>query len=200
MKTRVLVWSAVVALIPVVDYGAPTLPEPAGTVSVVVGVSPERIWPYTTDDFVTPSDPVNLIFPNSDPRALRQALMALDGNRSAFGFPSSFPFNCTWSDAMGNEQAAWAEAKGWTAGDVQLTCGPYGPLRFHLRLFRQGSFTLGAAHFEVMIPDTADHQILDWEVAETLVKVDLARSGWLTAPPAAATVTPPGHHQDCGVN
>ncbi|HET7292615.1 MAG TPA: hypothetical protein VFM88_09330 [Vicinamibacteria bacterium] len=184
MKSRVLAWSAVLAFLPLVGYGAQAAPEPPGAVSVVVGVSPERIWPYTTDDLVTPSDPVNLIFPNADPRALRQALMALDGNRTAYGFPSSFPFNCTWADAMGNEQAAWAEAKGWTGGDVQLACGPYDALRFHLRLFRQGGFTLGGAHFEMMIPNTADHQVLSWEVAEKLVAVDLLRSGWLSAPPS----------------
>ena len=30
-----------------------------------------------------------------------RGLMSLGGDRSALGFPNSFPFNCTWSDAIG---------------------------------------------------------------------------------------------------
>src|SRR5690606_11332242 len=57
-------------------------------------------------------------------------------------------------------------------------------LRFHLRLYRQGDVTLGAVHFELLIPGTTEHQVLSWELAEQLVTVDLARSGLLGAPPS----------------
>ena len=41
------------------------------------------LWPYTTSDFENPSDPINLLFPNADPRAIREELLKLDGNRPA---------------------------------------------------------------------------------------------------------------------
>ena len=37
----------------------------------------------------------------------------------------------------------------------------------------------GAAHFEVLIPGTTDHQVLSWIVARDLVVGDLMRSGLL---------------------
>ena len=64
--------------------------------------------------------------------------------------------------------------------------GSYSPVRAHLRLFRTGvpfgnggTWTVGGAHFEVLIPGTADHQVLSWELAQQLVVVDLIRSGLL---------------------
>jgi len=64
---------------------------------------------------------------------------------------------------------------------VQLECGDYALLRTHLRLFRHGPYTLGAAHFETQVPGTSSHQVLSWEVPEALVRLDLLRSG-LAAP------------------
>jgi hypothetical protein len=157
------------------------VPVPGGTLS---------IWPYTGTDFSgTPQDPINLVFAgSSDPRAIRTALMALDGNRTAFGMPAEYPFNCTWSDAIGDLQTGYNATAQWVGSAVQLACGTYGPIRFHVRLFEGGTATLGNAHFEVLIPGTADHQVLSWELAEQLVKVDFVRSGLLDkANPLAAT-------------
>src|SRR6185503_18651841 len=67
---------------------------------------------------------------------------------------------------------------------VQLQCGTYGPIRFHIRLFPQGEWTIANAHFELLIPGTADHQVLSWELGEKLVVADFARSGLLGAAPA----------------
>ena len=39
------------------------------------------------------------------------------------------------------------------------------PFRFHVRLFRQGEDTLGNAHFEFLIPGTAEHEVLSWDLA-----------------------------------
>jgi hypothetical protein len=135
-----------------------------------------------SDNLETPQDPINVLFTGkADPLAIRNALMGLDGSRAAF--PAVFPFNCTWSDAIGGLMEGYDEATGWSGGAVQLQCGDYGPLRFHLRLFKMGSFTAGNVHFEMVIPGTADHQVLSWELAEQLVTFDMARSGLLGAAP-----------------
>jgi hypothetical protein len=82
---------------------------PTGVIHVSAGGENLHLWPYTTSDFETPSDPVNLVFPNADPRAIRQELMRPKG-------PRTFPFNlppfgdCQWTDAMGYEQATGALA------------------------------------------------------------------------------------------
>ncbi len=157
---------------------------PTGTTTVPIGSHPLEVWPYTTSDFKNASDPVNLVFPASDPREVRQALMALSGNRTP-PFPNQAPFNCTWTDAMGYEQAAWAETEGWVGAEVQLACvtpgAPLGnPFRFHIRLFRQGADTLGNAHFEFLIPGTGEHQVLSWDFARSFVTLDMARTGTLT--------------------
>ena len=67
---------------------------------------------------------------------------------------------------------------------IQLQCGDYGPIRFHLRLFEAGQYTLANVHFELLIPNTTEHQVLSWELAEQLVVADFARSGLLSAPPS----------------
>ena len=60
----------------------PERPEaPDGLKDIVAGGESLTLWPYTTSDFENPSDPINLIFPNADPRAIRQVLMQLDGAR-----------------------------------------------------------------------------------------------------------------------
>jgi hypothetical protein len=153
------------------------------------------LWPYTTSDFENPSDPVNLIFPNADPRAIRQELLKLGGNRPPFAaLPGG---DCTWTDAMGSEHAAYAGLDGWVGGAVQLACvspgAPLGsPFRFHVRLFRQGDHTIGGAHFEVLIPGTAEHEVLSWDLARDFVVYDSGRTGVLTAPPSALGLIPAG--------
>ncbi len=169
---------------------------PAGLATVAFGARSLSLWPYTGASLDgTPADPVNLIFHGkADPAAIRAALLGLDGDRTSFGFPPVYPFNARWSDAIGDVQTGYAEGEGWQASTIQLQIGAYGPVRAHLRLFRTGSrfgsgetWTVGAAHFEVLIPGTADHQVLSWELAQQLVTVDLIRSGLLdpTSPMAA---------------
>jgi hypothetical protein len=165
-------------------------PAPAGLVETAFGGSTLRLWPYTGHSFDgTASDPVNLLFVGeADPVAIRDALLSLDGDRSAAGFPPVHPFNARWSDAIGDAQTNWSGREGWSGSAIQLQLGTYEPVRFHLRLFRTaapfpggGTWTVGAAHFEVMIPGTADHQVLSWERAEQVVIADLVRSGLLDA-------------------
>lgn len=166
------------------------IPAPSGLQTIAVGGAQLTLWPYTSSDFgATLSDPLNLVFRGSaDPRSLRAALLALNGDRTALGFPNEYPFNCTWDDAHGDMQGAYENNLGWTANAVQLACGNYGPLRFHLRLFPAGEYTLANAHFEVQIPGTADHQVLSWEIAKQLVVADFARTSLLDAAPAATGV------------
>jgi len=158
--------------------------DPPDVVSVQSGSDSVTLWPWTGQDFETPSDPVNLIFlGDADPRQIRQALLSVDGFRGSYGFPASPPFDCTWSDAIGAPETAWGEPDGWTGSAVGLQCGDYAGLRVHLRLFRQGPFTVGGAHFELLIPGTTTHEVLSWEFAEALVRLDLQRAGALLVPP-----------------
>ena len=168
-----------------VDYA-----PPAEIATVSLGEASLRLWPYTGNSFAgTPVDPVNVIFAGqADPLKIRAALLALDGDRTAFGLPNAYPFNATWSDATGDVQTNYADGEGWTGSVVQLQLGNYDPIRAHLRLFRTGhpfgaggEWTVGGAHFEVLIPGTADHQVLSWELAEQLVTVDMMRTGLLDA-------------------
>lgn len=166
------------------DQGAAT--PPADLVTVDFGGESLTLWPYTGASFDgSPVDPVNVIFVGqADPLQLRAALLSLDGDRTPY-FPDAYPFNALWSDAVGDVQTTWAGEEGWSANYVQLQLGTYEPVRAHLRLFEtaspfgDGVWTVGAAHFEVLIPGTADHQVLQWELAEQLVTVDLIRSGLL---------------------
>ena len=156
-------------------------PAPTPLVTVDVGGESLTLWPFTSANLATPDDPVNLIFSGqAKPQQLRSALTGLDGNRTMFGLPDAFPFNCTWTDALGGTmQGAYAEPRGWEGSAVQLECGAYDPLRFHLRLFDMGSITIANAHFELLIPGTHEHQVLHWELAEQLVVIDFLRSGLL---------------------
>jgi len=117
-----LVLSAAVAA-----FAAQTFPPPAGLVVVPLGADSETLWPFTgTGVPGEASDPINLIFQgDADPRPIRQALLALDGDRTAFGFPAAFPFNCTWADAIGRQQTAYAAAEGWQGSSIQMQCGDY---------------------------------------------------------------------------
>jgi len=159
-------------------------PPPTGVVTIAAGTEQLTLWPYTTPNYLPgaagQSDPVNLVFPFTDPRAIRQELMTLDGNRPTWSFLPSGANGCVWMDGMGYEQAAYVEPEGWVGGEVQLVCAtPDSPLgkeyRFHLRLFRSGPHTIGAAHFEVNIPYTAEHEVLSWEMARAFVTDEMAR-------------------------
>lgn len=168
------------------EFGTPgpltsQAPPPWPLVTIDAAGQSLTLWPYTGTDLTdTPQDPVNLIFiGQADPRDLRAALLSLDGDRTAYGIPAEFPFNCTWNDAMGDVQAAYGEPDGWVANTVQLECGAYDQVRFHLRLFRAGDWTIGNCHFEFLIPGTTEHQVVSWELAEQLVTVDFMRSGLL---------------------
>jgi hypothetical protein len=158
---------------------------PSPLVTATVGGSARTLWPFTGTDLGTDahaSDPINLIFiGDADPLAIRATLLALDGTRPMFP-PLPF-FQCTWDDAMGGNQTAWAEPEGWSGSAIQLECGSYTGLRFHLRLFQAGGWTVGNAHFETIIPGTHDHQVLNWELGEQFVIADLARANVLTAAP-----------------
>jgi hypothetical protein len=169
---------------PLLSVARPLDPPPPSDLVTIAGTL--EAWPYSGVDFSgTPQDPINLILlGDADPRQIRTILGQLDGDRSAFGFPPAFPFDCTWSDAIGGVQTSFGSDEGWVGSAMQLECGSYGPLRFHLRLYRQGDVTLGAVHFELLIPGTTEHQVLSWELAEQLVTVDLVRSGLLGAPPS----------------
>lgn len=167
-------------------------PAPPGLVDVAYMGSHLRIWPFTGLDLAgTASDPVNLLFTgHAGVVSLRAALLSLDGDRSAFGLPAVPPFDCTWSDAYGDIQTAYSDGEGWVGNPVQLQCGKYDPLRIHVRLFPAGDWVAGAAHFELLIPQTTEHEILSWELAEALVTIDFVRSGFLAAPPSAALIGP----------
>jgi len=183
---------------------------PSGLAAVSFAGSTLTHWPYTGETLDgTPADPVNLFFVgNADPVKIRAALMSLDGNRPAF--PPVYPFNATWSDCIGNVQTNYSEAEGWQGSVIQLQLGAYSPVRVHLRLWRTGApfgsggtWTVGAVHWDLTIPGTADHQVLAWELPQQVVLVDLLRSGLLdpTAPfamtgvinqtPSFRTIPPP---------
>jgi hypothetical protein len=163
---------------------------PSGLVQVQFGTDSLDFWPYTGDSFNGSAiDPINVIFVGqASPLQIREALMSLDGDRSAFGIAPIPPFNSRWTDAVGGGvQTTYAEGgQGWSGSVIQLTLGEFGPLRFHLRLFStaenfggEGGWTLGGAHFEIQIPNTTEHQVLSWELAEQIVLVDMMRTGLL---------------------
>jgi hypothetical protein len=161
----------------------PSGPVPGPLATVFGPAGSMAVFPYLADDLSSNGrDPVNLVFTGAaDPRSLRAALLGLDGNRAG---PLA-AFTCTWNDAVGGLQTAWSGPAGWVGSAIQLECGDYGPVRFHLRFFEVGGVTLGGAHFEFLIPGTSDHQVVSWELAEQLVTYDLARTGLLGAAPAS---------------
>ena len=138
-----------------------------------------EFWPYTGNDFSgIPSDPINVILTgNADPRMVRAALMFLDGDRTAWGFPANFPFNVTWQDAIGGVQTTYSSNSSWVGSPIQMEAGDYQQMRFHIRFFDMGEATLVGSHLEFLIPNTTEHQVISWEVAEQLLVVDLLRSG-----------------------
>jgi hypothetical protein len=157
-------------------------PVPTPLIAVQLPHQTVSLWPFTGFGFGAQSDPVNLIWiGHADPRALRAALLQLDGDRTALGFPNVFPFNCTWHDEPEVQpEVAFTAASGWVGSPIMLECGTYGEARFHLRFFDVGGgVTVGGAPFEVYIPGTLDHQTISWALAEQFVAADFARSGLL---------------------
>ena len=158
---------------------------PADLVTMEHGSQSLEFWPYTSMGLSdVPSDPINLVFVgDASPVAIRAALLALDGDRTALGLPPVPPFNARWADAQGDAQGTYATDGGWTGSVIQLALGDYQPLRIHVRLFStkapfgEGTWTLGGAHFEALIPGTTEHQVLSWEIAQQIVVGDLVRSG-----------------------
>ena len=139
-----------------------------------------EFWPYTgrTPTLGDAADPINLVLRGGvDPRILRARSMFLDGDRSGFGMPDVFPFNCTWSDAIGGTQSTFATSFGWSGSAVQLQCGTYDPARLHLRFFPFGDWTVANSHFDLLIPGTTDHEVVSWELAEQIAWVDFLRLG-----------------------
>jgi hypothetical protein len=185
---------AAVAHGPYVPPGHPW--PPSGLVRVSVGGEKLTLWPYTTSDFETPSDPINLVFPNADPREIRQELMKSKGSRP---LPPGVPFaDCQWTDAMGYEQAAWGLPERWAGGAIQLACVRAGfplgdPFRFHIRLFRVGRHTIGNAHFEILIPGTAEHEVLSWDFARDFAAYDMGTTKTVVAPPENVGMMTPGY-------
>lgn len=163
---------------------------PTGLQTISFNGQQLTLWPYDGKSFDgVPENPVNLIFVGkADPVAIRAALLALPPAPAGSGMPDVFPFNSTWSDANGDVQAAYGDGEGWVGNAVQLQLGRYEYGRVHLRLFRtgkafgsEGGWTIGAAEFEILIPNTADHQVLSWELARAAVVRDLVRTGLLDA-------------------
>jgi len=197
VRTRLVAMGATALLLSALAGAGPSAPPPPHPISITVGGQSIELWPYTGNDFSGgASDPINLIFPFADPRQLRQALLSLDGARP--GPFAGLPFaGCLWRDAMGDEQAVWADTEGWVGGAVQLVCvapaAPLGdPFRVHVRFFRQGTLTLGAAHLDFLIPGTAEHEGLSWDLPREFVTYDMGRTGALTAAPVAQPLVSPG--------
>jgi hypothetical protein len=162
-------------------------PAPSGLIPVNADDVVTTVWPYTSTGFSTsPQDPINLIFTGSaDPRQIRSILLGLSGS----GRPGPLAaFTCTWSDAAGDPQTSYSESEGWVPSSIQLQCGDYYGPRVHIRIFRQGSVTVANGHYEILIPGTNMHEVLSWELAQSLITADLARSGHLGAAPALSAV------------
>lgn len=92
---------------------------------------------------------------------------------------------------MGANQTGYATPSGWTGSAIQLECGDYGPVRFHLRLFSAGDWTIANGHFEVQVQGTNAHEVLSWELAKQLVTPDIVRSRVLGAAPASTGLITP---------
>src|SRR5439155_12859440 len=171
-------------------------PAPSPLVPVPLPGQTLQLWPFTGFGFGEQSDPVNLIWiGHADPRVLRAALLLLNGDRTAFGFPNVFPFNCAWHDEPEVQpEVAYTAASGWVGSPIMLECGSFDQARFHLRFFDVGGVTVGGAPFEVLIPGTLDHQTISWKLAEQFVVVDFLRTGLLdpaTPPSTTDPINPP---------
>ena len=183
-RCRVLTLPLLAMAIAAPTIAGQSAPPPAGVVTIDAGRDQLTLWPFITTNYLPgdsgKSDPINLVFLNTDPRAIRQELMQLGGDRAAWSYLPTGANGCVWMDGMGYEQAAYLEPEGWVGDEVQLVCAtPDSPLgkeyRFHVRLFRSGSHTIGGAHFEINVPGTAEHEVLSWELAREFVTDEIAR-------------------------
>ncbi|HEU5169343.1 MAG TPA: hypothetical protein VFU46_02335 [Gemmatimonadales bacterium] len=174
---------------PAAPLTASIAPAPGALVSV--GAAGIELWPYLAIDLETADDPVSVILSGeADPRRIRAALLSLDGNR--FALPPPFTvfalFDCTWTDGIGDEQAAYVGGLGWSGSAIQLECGNFGPApRFHVRIFDAGGAVLLGAHFEIQVPGTTDHEVLNFDLAKGLVVADLLRAGIIGLPTPTST-------------
>lgn len=190
MKALTFTTVALLALAPAAaPAGEAPAPASQDIVTIQLASGTETLYRFTADQFpAAPKDPVNLIFEGAaDPREVRAALLSVDGDRSAFGFPAAPPFDCTWGDAEGEEQATWTGGSGWEGGAIQLACGEYA-IRFHLRLFRHAGRTLGGVHMDIQVPATTDHQAVGWNFPQRFVALDMARSGLVVGEPVFVDV------------
>ena len=134
---------------PTAAHAAKTAAAPSPIVELAIPGNTLHLYPFVGSTFGAvqiEADPINIFFTgNAKPLGLRAALLALDGDRTSFGLPDQFPFNCTWSDASGDLQGAYVEPLGWIGNAIQLQCGDYVPMRFHLRLFDAGTVTIGGS-------------------------------------------------------
>src|SRR5881296_1259763 len=124
-------------------------PAPSPLVPVALPGQTLQLWPFSGFGFGQAADPVSLIWiGNAEPRALRAALLLLDGDRTTFGFPDAFPFNCVWHDEPEVQtEVAYTTASGWVGSPIELECGTYNQARLHLRFFDVGGATVGGAPF-----------------------------------------------------
>jgi hypothetical protein len=158
-------------------------------VTVPFGGTEYTFFPFTAHAASSEAfaDPINLlILGDADPRALRAALMFLDGNRTGTPFAG---FDCRWKDAIGEVQAAYGVPAGWSGGAVQLDCGTY-EFRFHVRFFGMGGWTLGGVHLDLLIPGTPEHRILSWDVPRELALLDFSRTGLLAGAGLSGVIGP----------
>ena len=180
---------------PTAPLAAKTAAAPSPIVALTLPGGTLNLYPFVGSTFgaaPNEADPIELIFTGAArPLGLRAALLALDGDRTSFGMPNQFPFNCTWSDASGDVQSAYVDPVGWIGNAIQLQCGDYVPMRFHLRLFDAGTVTIGGTHTDLNIPGTNEHQVISWELARQIVMVDFIRSGYLAAAPTFTDVFTP---------
>jgi len=161
------------------DPALEVAPAPGGLTTVDgTGI---RLWPFLSTDLEAAHDPLSiLVTGEGDPRRIRAALLSVDGDRSALPppFDGLAMFDCTWIDGIGDEQATYIAGLGWSASAIQLECGAFGPApRFHVRLFDAGTAVLIGAHFEIQVPGTTDHEVLNFDIAKALVAADLLRAG-----------------------
>jgi hypothetical protein len=158
-------------------------------VTVPFGGKGYTFFPFTAraGSFEEFADPINLlILGDADPRALRAALMFLDGNRSGTPFAA---FDCRWKDAIGEVQAAYGLPTGWSGAAVQQDCGTY-DFRYDVRFFRMGEWTLGGVHLDLLIPGTPTHRVLSWDVPRELALVDFSRTGLLAGVGLSGVIGP----------
>lgn len=138
------------------------------------------LWPYTQDrrsplrlSLQRLLDPVNLVVAGATPDDVALALGLAGWRRPRVARP-----HCTWINGHLIEM------------DRDAILGDEGT-RFHLRLWRIGRCTLGAAHHE--IPGRrVRHVVTGWDDARARVAEDLARAGYAPLGPSPR-IAPPDH-------